>query len=87
VPLVGLRVLHLHGLLCHDPAPEAVPPAAPDADRRARARPAVREPAPVQRVATEPAPADVEIWRDGLVRVRVCYQRQRRGSAGMSERT
>jgi hypothetical protein len=63
VALVGLRVLHLHGLLRHDPAPEAVPPAAPDANRRARARPAVGEPAPVQRLAPEPAPAaDVEIW-------------------------
>jgi len=64
VALLGGREVHLHGLLGDDSAPEAVPPAAPGAHRRARARPAVGEPALVKRAPLEAAPADIEVWMD-----------------------
>ena len=64
VALLGGREVHLHGLLGDDSAPEAVPPAAPGAHRRARARPAVGEPVLVQRAPLEAAPADIEVWMD-----------------------
>jgi len=71
VALLGGREVHLHRLLGDDSAPEAVPPAAPGANRRARAGPAVGEPALVQRAPPETATVDIEVWTDAAARTRL----------------